>query len=89
MIFDGFDFYEANEIQHVCPAWYRVAHTFTLKDVGLFDKKSVQRFIEAIDSNPHPSYLAAVGEITIYGSGGPFVFTEEEIRKAFFRFPNL
>lgn len=90
MIFDDLDSEDALLVQDVCPAWYFAAHVMSLRDISLFSPEEIQRFIRSIDSNPHPSYLNAVKSIMIYNEDHPEYFlTPEELRKVFFRFPNL
>lgn len=87
--YDG-DLNSMEELQYVCRAWHSVAHRMSLEYISLYDLDRLWRFNRSIDSNPHPTYLAAVEKIYINNTDYQEHFlTIEELQKTFFRFPNL
>lgn len=78
---------DIKQCQHVCRAWYVPAHTFLLSQVFLKDPKMTRQFIESLDYNPDPKYLAAVRFLNVYNMAEPAA--QFDIQKLFLRFPNL
>lgn len=93
VILEQLDSDDLLECQKVCHSWYLPVHKMFLKTIDLKDVYQVVQFINSIDSNPDPIYLSSVKRMKISEDSevfpSQFRLNKGDIKKLFFRFPNL
>lgn len=92
---------DLKQCQLVCRIWYPIAHCLLLNNVEFDTYSQIKSFNASFEINPKQSYVNAVRQIAIYdlddeaeddegnAVSPPILLGKENIKKLFFRFPNL